>query len=467
MPVTEPRPPHADITRKPIRLVKGWLRLVIAVVIALGLAAYCQLIFVPSFQQVAQQRGYDQGNLSDLYSRWVGTRALLQHGEDPYGRAVLAVSQRGFFGRDARPGEEIDEAAVFAHPVYLVFLLAPLSWLEFPLVQEIARWGFPLLVALGTVFWWAVIRPAATRLEYVLVAVAALCAPPTLEIGRVQQLSALTYFLLAGAVLLLARGHLVLAGMLLALSTNKPQESWGLVLLILIWALAALRTRRPVVLSFGTSMLILALAGEWVLPGWISAFVASSSRYMANTSALHLFGRFLPSAILVLLAVGWAGLLLIIAWTGRREAAATRRFLVGVGSTLALTQILLPTYLQYESIYLLPGLLLLLDLSAWYTGRIWFVLHRVAAGLLLFPWPAGATLGYAALIGVPLLSAPLGIRFLPLSLGPILPYAAVLALAPLLARRSFRSLLRAPLNERDAAPGDTDPAAGVWEAQES
>jgi hypothetical protein len=266
---------------------------------------------------------------------------------------------------------------------------------------------------------------------------------------------------------LLARGHLVLAGMLLALSTNKPQESWGVVVLVLLWATAAWRTRRPVVLSFGTTMLILVLAGEWVLPGWISAFVVSSSRYIQNTGALHLFGRFLPNAILVLLAVGWAGLLLIIAWTGRREAAATRRFLIGLGSTLALTQILLPTYLQYESIYLLPGLLLVLDLSACYTGRIWFVLHRVAAGLLLFPWPAGAALGYAALVGVPLLNAPLSIRFLPLALGPILPYAAVLALVPLLARRSFQRVLSTPINERDGASGDTDHAAGAWQPLES
>ena len=440
------------------------------VVLLAGLLAYNQLIFLPSWRQAAQANGYERGNLSDLYVRWLGTRVLLGQGQDPYSPEVVAVAQRGYYGRDALPGEQLPEAAVFAHPIYLVFLLAPLSVLPYPIVQELARWGLPFLVILGTIAWWGVIQPNVARRTYLLVALLALCAPPTLEVARAQQLTGLVYFLLAGAVLLLARGHPIPAGILLALSTIKPHETWGAIVVILVWALASWRTRRPVAISFGLSLTALFLGGLWLLPSWIGDFLAASLRYMEANAVYHVFARMLPEPVLVALGAGWVGLLLAVAWAVRREPVTGRRFIAGLACGIALTQIVLPTYLSYEAVYMLPVLLLLLTGAARYTRPMGFLLHRATVGLLFFAWLCGAALGYAALAGIPVLDAPVAVRFMPQSLGPILPYCAVLVLVPLvftqapvraLVGRGAGAVPRAPGSHarRDAGTGPRDGVA--------
>src|SRR5262249_50878178 len=156
---------------------------------------------------------------SDLYPRWYGARELLLRGRDPYSAEVEAEMRRGSAGRDVAPGEVRGDVPVFAHPAYTAFLLAPLTLTDFPLARGFAQWTFPLLIVLGTLLWVAALGAQLTLLERAGVAALALGAPATLYAGTLQQLTAIVYALIAGAVYLIARRRYGWAGVLLALST--------------------------------------------------------------------------------------------------------------------------------------------------------------------------------------------------------------------------------------------------------
>ncbi len=394
----------------------------------IGILAYNERIFLPSYRQVAHRLGYDQGNLSDLYSRWTGTQLLLQQRQNPYSDDVLAISQRGFFGRDPAPGEQLSETAVFSHPLYVVFLLAPLALFDFMHVQEITRWLFPSLVALGTLLWSRTV----TQIPTWAVGIIALVAPPTLEIARVQQLTAPTYFFLIVAMCCIIKQRYRLGGVLLALSTIKPQESWGVILLLTIWAFAAWSRRRDLVISFTATLTILAIGAEVLLPGWVVKFVVSTLRYVQNTSAQRAFSHLLPGWLLVIGGITYCGLLLWISWHTRIIRPDSPTFITAMVVALTLTQVILPTYLQYENIYLLPATLWLFRNRSYYQTRFLFILYGTLFSVLCFPWLSASILGILALFGVAFSSASLVIIFMPFGLGTVLPHLSTLLLLPLL-----------------------------------
>ena len=101
-----------------------------------------------SIDQLSQQSGYTNGNLSDLYSRWYGSRKVLQHGRDPYSAAMTAEMQIGFYGRAALPGENCTKRRSTRSRSTRRFS-APLTLLDFGLVKTWATWLFPLLIAIG------------------------------------------------------------------------------------------------------------------------------------------------------------------------------------------------------------------------------------------------------------------------------------------------------------------------------
>jgi hypothetical protein len=408
--------------------------MILMLLIAGGVAAYNHLIYLPTFAETIQRLGYDKGTMSDLYPRWFGTRALLINHQDPYGPEVFAAAEYGYFGRSAYPGEQLSNVAVFGHPLYLAFLLAPLAALDFPLAAELSRWGFPALVALGTVLWWSLINRAARPVQYLVVALAALTLPATLEIARVQGLTGPTYFFLALAIWLLIHQRLVPAGIVLATVTVRPQESWGVVALVLGWALFDLRSRGRVLWSFTATLAAGAALAELWLPGWFLKWLAATQQYVQDTAAERAFTRLLPLWVLVVAAVAWLALFGVGVWFLRHESLESPAFVAGLAGALAVTQILLPTYLQYEEVYLLPAVAVLLGYARQFSGRWLFILHRVTTALLLFPWPAACLLGYLAAAGMLRLSTSLFVRLSPMGLGTVLPYCAVIPLLILVGR---------------------------------
>jgi hypothetical protein len=323
---------------------------------------------------------------NDFYPRWRGTRALLLEGKDPYSAEVTLQIQNDMYGRPAREGE--DQVA-FAYPLYVSFLVLPFALLPYPLAQ--AFWSSALIlttlgaliVVLRTLDW----QPSPPGL--IGLALWTVLFYPTARSIILGQISIVVLAFVALAIWALKRGHSVLAGCLLALSTIKPQ----LIFLILPFLLLmTVRWRNYKTVSAFLSLLAILLAvTSMALPSWMRSFVSGLTSYHSYTSIYrggtspigYLVGALVPASLsgVVTLAVS-LGLVACVAYAC--YAAFTNRLQASAAFSLAVVATLL-----------LPGetgttnqVLLLLPLMWWLSdpGRRRWVIGLVLAVLLAGPW---------------------------------------------------------------------------------
>jgi len=372
-----------------------------AVVLILAVAAsastwfYMNRILVA--HQVAEAAAHNRprGNLSDLYPRWLGTRELLLNHRNPYSREVTQKIQQGYYGRTLDPSnpEDPKDQQAFAYPVYVVFLLAPTVDLPFATVQAGFRW---LLVALAVadVFLWLYILRWKASIRYTLIFMILMLGwIPMVQGLKLQQLTLLVTALLAACGACLAAGWLGMAGVLLALSTIKPQLTWPIVLWLLMWAASDWRKRHRFFVGFGIVIVMLLGGAELVLPGWVGMFLDAIRQYREYTRGeallVVLFGSVAGYVlqILAFAATGWC------LWQLRRESADSESFGRSFSLVLALTLILLPMSALYNQILLAPALLVLVRCEYFQDSTEHVGGSARIVGGFLFVWPWIATIG--------------------------------------------------------------------------
>jgi hypothetical protein len=239
-----------------------WLGLVAVIFAAAGLMLV----------NVQFSRSSPGGN--DFLVHWVGARAVLA-GDSPYSEATALEIQRRAYGRAALPGEH--ELRV-AYPLYAMALFAPFALIsDYTLARaawmtalELGLFALPILTLawlrrtprpremgvwlLFALTWYHGVRPLINGNAVILVTVA-----------------------LAAALLLLERGHLGWAGVLLALTTIKPQLAVVPLAVLGLWALRARQSR--LILGLGLTLAGLVGAALIVQPDWIGANLAEVLRY--------------------------------------------------------------------------------------------------------------------------------------------------------------------------------------------
>jgi hypothetical protein len=348
-------------TIPPVSRLSPTLRLLLALLLCLGAWYWLRAIFIPGNTAQAQAAGRPIGNNSDLYPRWLGTRELLLHGRDPYSADITREIQVGYYGRpldSSRPSDPTDQAG-FAYPVYVAFLLAPTVHLQFAAVNRAGGWALLALTALSIPLWLKALRFRAGCQTVLALTLLAFGTYALMQGYYLRQFSLLVAFLLAASAAAVVAGHLMLAGVLLAVASIKPQLSLALVLWLMIWVLGDWRKRQPLLWSFGLSLGALVLGGELVLPGWISRFVAAARAYQAyvgEPSILHellgpTFG-FITSLILIVAMV-------VVGWRWRREAAGSPKFGFCMSAALAAELLVIPKLSHYNQLLLFPALVVL------------------------------------------------------------------------------------------------------------
>jgi len=371
---------------------------------------------------------------NDFYARWWGAHELLLHGRNPYSPEVAHEIQTVIYGAPVASDSQ-DPSGIgggFAYPPYIALLLWPTVYMSFAAAQK----AFLSVSIVGTLFsivvWFRLVRFRRPPLILLAVTVFTLGSFPALQAIKLQNPSLLAAFFIAITFFLLFTDHLVLAGLMLALSTFKPQFMIALIPWLALWTLGDWRNRRAAAWSFLASMFLLVGVSEWLLPNWIPSFlsvVRAYGHYTYGHSVLDVW--FTPTwgpiiAALVLIAV------LALCWKHRRQSSDSPDFIVVTSLVLAATVVIIPTLAPHAQLLLLPGILCLLQgrtLSS-STGT----LRRVAlAGtwtLLAWPWIATFALLLAAMV-FPVHNL---LRFweLPLYTSPVLPVALVLALSCLL-----------------------------------
>jgi len=418
------------------------LALCLAVIGAASFLYYHQGLFMPRVVAVRTANGlghgYSFGN--DFYQVWLSCKELLRERRDPYSLQMTLEIQRGLYGRPldpTRPGDPIDQR-VFPYPAYTDLLFWPAALFPFEIVRVAVLF---VLVALtvATILLW--LRAMDWNLEWQWTAVAVLltlCSYSALEALFAGQLGLLVAFLLAASVLALRRSKFFLAGVLLALTTIKPQVTAIALFYLLLWTVTEWHTRRKLILSFFLTMVALLGSSLAVFPHWISSWIHTVLAYRhytrpplvteVLTSPLgHLSGP--ATLILTTLSVVLA---IAIAWRNRDADIRSFRFWLSLSTILAITTItILPGQAVYDDLILIPGILLLVRhrrvlLTSSPAAR---VLSFVGLLALLWPWIAA----FALISLRPVLSRALfdstPVFSLPIRAAASLPFAVLALLA--------------------------------------
>src|SRR5271168_1878744 len=354
---------------------------------------YMFRILLPWEHFVDVEQGKLKAQMGDLYPRWVGTRELLLHGRNPYSPEVSHEIQMAFYGqvidqKYGQPGVEIIDEQRFVYPIYVVFLLAPTVYLSFSQAQICALVLFTVLTGISVLLWLDLLRWRPPKMLTTAIVLFVLSSPQIVQGLRLGQLGLVVAFLLALSAWCLARNHLALAGVFLAVATIKPQMAVLPLAWFLLWAASARSRRWPLLAGFAVTLAALIGIGDLILPGWPRYFL----------EGLVAYRQYFPTTSLLCLALGnWFGgtvsgivivTLLTLAWRTRKADAASTHFMQTLAAFFVTAALVLPLFQPFNQVLLLlPALMVVRD---WATvsrlGRRSFFI------VVAWPWIASLAL---------------------------------------------------------------------------
>jgi len=378
------------------------VRTAFALCLCLGAWRWVRQVLIPSdtAHAIATQRPI--GNNSDLYPRWIGTRELLLNHKDPYSAEVTREIQVGYYGRalDAAKSEDPQDQAGFAYPIYIAFFLWPTTQMRFSTLQWTAGWIMLAATALSVPLWQ---HAFGLRLggETQLITVLLLFASYSVVQGYLlQQITLIVAFLLAAGCAAIASERLVLGGVLLAVSTIKPQLALPLLVVTGIWCIGNWRARWRLFAGFFLAMAFLIGGGLLVYPAWISRFVSAIRQYQAYAGDVPLLLVLLGGSLGMVVAAFLGAGLLIVTWIIRHDAFTSPRIAMVIAGMLAFDLLAIPKLAPYNQVLLLPSALLLWShrdqlLRSRFLVRVFW---RAAVTCLAWQWFAATALALMSLV---------------------------------------------------------------------
>ena len=391
-------------TRSPSRV--ALLALVLALLGSASMLYYHLELFIPRSLELRASiglgNGYSFGN--DFYQVWLTSRECVRSGSDPYSAAMTQKIQTGLYGRTldrAIPTDPIDQRR-FPYPIFTDLLFWPATRFSFELAR-VALLCLLIPLTAGTVLLWLCVLDWRLPWNWVAVLLSlTLCSYPALEALYALQLGLIVAFLLAASILALQRARFLIAGILMALTTIKPQVTLLVIFYVLLWSLSDLRRRRNYCVGLFTTLIVLVGGSLAVWPNWIYSWIHGILAYRSYTPppllteilTRPLGARVSGRATLLLFAGSmiWAA---ILAWRNRNAAATSPAFLLTLGLLLSLTTIaLLSGQAVYDHLVLLPGILLLLRHRSKIlcAGSVPRILAAAGAAVLFWPWVAAFAL---------------------------------------------------------------------------
>lgn len=382
------------------------IALSLALVGAAAMLYYHLGLFMPRVLEVGATRnlagGYAFGN--DFYPVWLTSREWLRERRDPYSPEMTREIQQGLFGRPLNaqvPTDPLTDYRTFAYPAFIDLLFWPAAEFPFPVVRVVLVVVLAALTGASVLLW---MRALSWGIGWMWITVAVLLtlgSYPVLEGLYADQLGLLVGFLLAASMLALRRSRLLLSGILMALTTIKPQMTVLAILYLLIWSSHDWRGRGRFCLGLFSTGILLAGTALVVWPQWIRSWiqvVLGYHRYakpplVREVLAEPLGTRAAGLATLLMIAVLLI-VALLLAWRNRAAAADSMAFWATLSVLLGITTVtLLPGQALHDHVILLPGVFLLaVGRKAWTTSWIPKALLVVGVAVLLWPWVAACAL---------------------------------------------------------------------------
>jgi hypothetical protein len=214
--------------------------------------------------------------------------------------------------------------------------------------------------------------------------------PSVLEF-HMQNLAALVAVFLALSAAAAARNWFSLSGFFLALSTIKPQLSALFVICFLVWAAGRWRERKPLALSFAVTLSVLAIAGEIVLPNWISKFFGAIQAYRSYTNDPSILQFAFGATFSWVAVLALCSALLVVAARYRKFSGGSTEFGWLLASAATVTLAILPVSV-YNQVLLIPALLVLWPKLQKAPGLLQRALAKASFACLTWQWITAAML---------------------------------------------------------------------------
>jgi hypothetical protein len=334
--------------------------LITAIAFAFGSWYYLLGVFVP-FHHLHEPANLSWNNRSDLYPRWVGTRALILQGRNPYSAEVTGEIQVGYYGRTvdtAKAAFPSDEQR-FIYPVFVAILLAPVAQRPFSEIQDWAAVFLFFFTVASVWLWMKALNLTFSPTTLWIATLFTIGSWPVAEGLYEQQLSLLVAFLLAAAAAAAVRGRPLLAGMSLAISLIKPSLGLPLILWLLLNAVRNWRIQKALLIGFAATLGIMLMASERLLPHWFWYWRTSLPAYIAYTGSRSSLERLFGGPIAIFASAVVVIMVVIVGWRSAEAASSSRPFGYTCSLVLAATLVLLPTWslASYNEVLLLPAVL--------------------------------------------------------------------------------------------------------------
>ncbi len=383
--------------------------------------------------------GYSFGN--DFYQVWITSQEWLRHRRDPYSPEMTREIQIGLYGRPLDPNRPTDpvDRRVFPYPVFVDLLFWPAAEFPFALLR-IAVVGVLAALTFASVPLW--LRALDWRLSpnwICVILLFTLSSYPALEALFAAQLGLIVAFLLAASLVALQRSRFLLAGILMAITTIKPQVTALAILYFLIWSAYEWRVRRGFCLGFFATLTLLVGASLVAMPHWIQSWTHTVMAYRHYTRpplvtevlTSHLGPRLVGPGTFVL-TVALIVIAIVLAWRNRAAAYGCFVFWMTLTLLLSITTItILPGQAIYDHLILLPGILLLVRYRKQFldAGLVPRVLLSLGALVLFWPWITAFALILLRPVLAPADFNSTAIFSLPIRTAASLPFAVLALLA--------------------------------------
>jgi hypothetical protein len=383
--------------------------------------------------------GYSFGN--DFYQVWLTSQEWLRRGRDPYSPEMTREIQTGLYGRPLDPNRPTDpvDRRVFPYPFYADLLLWPAA--EFPFAPlRVPMVCLLALLTLASIPLW--LRALDWRLSAKWVGVIllfTLSSYPALEALFAAQLGLFVAFLLAASMAAVQRSRFLLAGILMAISTIKPQVTALAILYLLIWSAHDWRVRGRFCIGFFATLTLLVAASLAAMPHWIQSWTHTVLAYRHYTRPplvtqilTSLVGARLAGPGTLVLTAASIVVAITLAWRNRAAAYGSFAFWMTLSLLFSITTItILPGQAIYDHLILIPGILLLVRHRGRLgeAGPVPRMLLAIGALVLFWPWIAAFALILLRLVLPPAQFNSTAILALPLRTAASLPFVLLALLA--------------------------------------
>ena len=288
-------------------------------------------------------------------ARWMGSRMFVMETQSPYSEEISEAAQEIAYGRQVNLGED---PLFYLYPFYSFYLYFPFTFIGDIGIAQAAWMTFLELALLGLIF--AAIRIVGWKIPTVYTVVLVLFAIIWFYCVYAifgSNVVLLVTLLLVGFAYAVRSELDILAGILLAMTTIKPEVVLVAILFSLVWALSS---RRWLIIGgfFGTLSLMV-LSTVFLMPDWMAQNLRQLVLYydvVPITNSINVLGSWLPG-IGKQLGWGLAGLMLLILVVEGRNALGKgfRWFYWTFNLTLLLTILIgMPTS-PINFVVLLPG----------------------------------------------------------------------------------------------------------------